>query len=249
MEFEIGALIPFAFVAIVVVMIVSGLLGHRAAKKRKEMLGEWAQSLGLNFRHGQDPTFDGMFTFRALRQGKNRYAYNVASGDFEGRYAWAFDYHYETESTRTVTDGKGNTRTEKTTTHHHFSAVIAAANVPLKRLVIRPEGWFDRIKSFFGHDDIDFESGEFSRRYHVSADDRKWAYDVLHARAIQALLDGPRCTIEFDDDRHVLVLTGHGRLKPDGFYESLRTADTLLDLMPEYLRQQQRQLDAAPPEA
>ncbi len=240
----VPAFLPLIIVAFVVFFIVGGVLSHRQQKQRREALGQWAASLGLDFHESQDPTYDGRFTFKALRQGRNRYAYNRAEGVFEGRQVWAFDYHYETTSTRTVTDSKGRTSTKTETHHHHFSAVIVAANVPLRQLLIRPEGWGDKLAAFFGKDDLDFESAEFSRRYHVSAADRKWAYDVLHPRAIEALLAAPRCTIELDDDRHVLILRGIGRLPPEGFHESLRTVDTLLDMMPEYLRQAQRDTDA-----
>ncbi|MEM1446110.1 MAG: hypothetical protein AAGF84_08650 [Planctomycetota bacterium] len=231
--------VPILFGGFVLFMIVTAIFGHRQTKKRREALGAWATSLGLKFRDGQDPTFDERFSFAALRQGRNRYAFNRAEGVFDGRTVWAFDYHYETESTRTTTDAKGNTRTEKTTQHHYFSAVIVRANVPLEKLLIRPEGFGDKFKAFFGSNDLDFESGDFSRRYHVLADERRYAYDVLHARAIDFLLTRPKCTIEFDDTDHVLILRGVGRLPPEGLQESLETVDTLLDLMPDYLKQQQ----------
>ncbi len=232
--------VPILFGTFILFMIVAAIFGHRSNKKRREILGQWATTLGLDFREGQDPAYDGQFQFAALRQGRNRYAFNRAEGNYDGRPVWAFDYHYETTSTRTVTDSKGRTRTETSTNHHYFSAVIVHSDVPLKKLIVRPEGFGDKIKAFFGTNDLDFESGEFSRKYHVSADERRYAYDVLHARAIEYLLTRPKCTIEFDDTDHVLILRGVGRLPPEGFQQSIETVDTLLDLMPEYLKQNQR---------
>lgn len=232
--------IPWLFGGFVLFLIGSAVFGHRQNAKRKEALGQWAATLGLTFRHGQDVTYDGQFEFAALRQGRNRYAFNRAEGVYDGRAVWAFDYHYETQSTRTVTDSKGRTRTERTTNHHYFSGVIVRSDVPLKKLIVRPEGFGDKIKAFFGSNDLDFESGEFSRRYHVSADDRRYAYDILHARAIEFLLTRPKCTIEFCETGHVLILRGVGRLPPEGFQNSLETVDALLDLMPDYLKQAQR---------
>jgi hypothetical protein len=55
-------------------------------------------------------------------------------------------------------------------------------------LRMRTETVFDRMASWVGWDDIDFESDEFSRRYHVACDDRRFAYDILHARLIDYLL-------------------------------------------------------------
>ena len=37
-------------------------------------------------------------------------------------------------------------------------------------------------------DDIDFESDEFSRKFYVQSSDRKFAYDVLHPRMMEFLL-------------------------------------------------------------
>jgi hypothetical protein len=53
---------------------------------------------------------------------------------------------------------------------------------------MRSESLFDRVASWVGYEDINFESDEFSRRYHVACDDRRFAYDILHARLIDYLL-------------------------------------------------------------
>ena len=41
--------------------------------------------------------------------------------------------------------------------------------------IVRPEHVFDRLASFLGFDDIDFESVEFSKRFMVKFADRKFA--------------------------------------------------------------------------
>ena len=226
--------IPFIFVGFVLLVIVAGVLGYYQRKARREALTALAASKGLHFdperRHGLDEQFAA---FDCLRQGSNRYAYNRLTGRWNGREILAFDYHYETHST----DSKGRRKTN----HHHFSAVILASDVPLKPLLIRPEGFFDRIKGFFGFDDIDFESAEFSKQFYVKAPDRRWAYDVIHARAMQFLLDSPRYTIQFDR-RHVLVRHS-GRLQAEQFPSAIVVVEGLLDQLPEYVLQQQRQLD------
>jgi hypothetical protein len=229
---------PIVFGGFVLLAIVLAIFGHRRTKKRREAMRTWATSLGLSFDAEKDRGFEDRFDFRALQRGRNRYAFNRINGVYDGRHVWAFDYHYETRSTRTSTDAKGHTRRRRETTHHYFSGVIVRANVPLQKLIIRPEGFGDRIKSFFGYDDLDFESSEYSRRFHVSADDRRYAYDVLHGRAIAYLLEQPKATIEFHDRGHVLILRGARRLTPDDLQTSLDTIDTLLDLMPEYLRRE-----------
>jgi len=223
----------FIIVLVVIVVIAVAIFGHLAEKKRREAMAVWAASHGWAFDASKDHSFDERFpAFKKwFKIGSNRFAYNIAQGEFEGRWAMTFDYHYETHST----DSKGHRQTH----HHRFSAAILRANIPLKALVIRPEGMFDKLKGAFGYDDIDFESAEFSRRFHVGADDRKWAYDVLHARAIQWLLgQGDRYTIAFDH-QHVFVSLGKKRWDPPQFEQSIRVIDELLDMLPDYVKQQQ----------
>lgn len=146
-----------------------------ARAKRRQALKEWAESNGLRFSPQKDWTVEQRFPeFKRLQEGSNRYAYNIMQGGWSGRAFLGFDCHYET---RTM-DSKGRRQTQ----HHYFSAVILESDLPLKPLFIRPEGFFDKVTEFFGFDDIDFESAEFSRKFYVKAEDRRWAYDVIHTR-------------------------------------------------------------------
>jgi hypothetical protein len=221
------AILIVLFVVLVVGLIILAALS--AAKRRKE-LSAWAASRGLSFDPNQQGGFDARFpVFKCLCQNEHRYAYDVMTGQAGGRGVIAFDYHYETHST----DSKGNT----TTTDHHFSAVIVASAVPLEPLVIRPEGLFDKIKEFFGVEGIHFESAEFSRKFFVSAPDRKWAYDVIHQRAMEMLMAMPVFHVECD--RACVIAYRYGRFKPEDFDAALNVVNGLLDAMPEYLVKQQ----------
>jgi hypothetical protein len=64
-------------------------------------------------------------------------------------------------------------------------------------LFIRRENLFDKVAGFLGFDDIDFESAEFSDRFIVKSRDKRFAYDVLHPRMMEFLLDGAPPTVEF----------------------------------------------------
>jgi len=113
--------------------------------------------------------------------------------------------------------------------------------LPLKPLYLRPESFFDKMVQLMGFDDINFESAEFSSRYHVSGPDRKWAYDVLHARAIEYMLAQEPTTIQFD--RHAVLAFRSGCFEPEQFESVADTVCGLLDLLPKYVLDQQR-LDA-----
>ena len=116
--------------------------------------------------------------FELFGRGHGKKASNVLVGEEGGREAVAFDYQYTT--------GSGKNRT----TYYH-QAVVLGLPINAARLRTRSENIFDRVASWVGWDDIDFESDEFSRRYHVKCDDRRFAYDVLHARLIEYLLAQP----------------------------------------------------------
>jgi len=232
---ETVPIFPIAVILIVVV-IVAIIYGHYAAKKRREALRAWAQSRSLRFDQTRDHSVEDIFPqFNCLHEGSNRYAENRMFGHYSGREFLGFDYHYETHST----DSKGRRQTH----HHHFSAVILGSKVPLKPLFIRPEGFFDKVKEFFGFDDIDFESAEFSRKFYVKARDRRWAYDVIHQRTMEFLLGSPEFTIEFGAGR--VIAYRSGRFGATEFEQAAEVICGILDRLPDYLVRQQT---AAQPE-
>lgn len=213
-----------------VLAIVLAVLSKVQERKRREELTNWAQQNGLRFNPDRRRDLEDRFPdFHPLHQGSNRYAYNVLSGDWRGREMLAFDYHYETYST----DSKGR----RTTSHHYFSGVIIRTKFPVQPLLIRGRSFFDSIASFFGFADISFESAEFNRAFTVKAPDRRWAYDVLHTRAMQFLLDNPRFSIEFD--HHHGIAWRSSCFKPHEFEHAITVIEGLLDRLPEYVRRQQ----------
>jgi hypothetical protein len=216
---------------VVAVALLIGFGAYWSWKKEKQRaleLGGWAAHEGFRFSPTRDPSMDGRYPlFSALRQGSNRYAYNVMHGRRKDRDACCFDYHYETYST----DSKGRRQTH----HHHFSATLVETDLPLKGLFLRPEGFFDKIAEFAGFDDIDFESAEFSRSFLVKSKDKRWAFDVLHQATIEFLLQAPRFHVELAGP-YVMVWRA-SRFKAVDFSGSLYVADGILDRLPKYLIQ------------
>ena len=215
-------------------LIIAAIIGipiyswYQQQKRQKELFA-WAQSKGLDYFPGRNYSMDGRFPeLKVLRQGENRYAYNVIQGLYAERDIVAFDYHYETHSR----DSKGRRQTH----HYHLSLVVLESSVPLKPLFIRPEGFLDKIAEFFGVDDIDFESAEFSRKFFVKADDRKWAYDVIHTRTMEFLLAQPRYTIQFNP---LTVAAWRTSLFKVADYEAAaETVRGILERLPEYVIKQ-----------
>jgi hypothetical protein len=208
---------------VVLLMLAAAALAVFAwfSAKRREELKKWAEANGLTLRAGRDSRLDELYPrFGCLRRGGSRYAYHIVEGPWHRRSVTAFDYHYAT--------GSGKNRQD-----HRFSAIVLASEVPLQPLSIRPEGILDKVTEFFGLDDIDFESAEFSRTFHVTSKDRRWAYDVIHQGAMEFLLGMPRFAIQFDVGS-VIVWRGH-RFDPKTFEAAIQVAEGLLDRLPSYL--------------
>jgi hypothetical protein len=85
----------------------------------------------------------------------------------------------------------------------------------------------------FGYDDIDFESHEFSRKFCVRSKDKKFAYDVCHARMIEYLLANDDLNIEIEN--MTLALAYSGVLKAEEIEPNLRRLVEVRELMPKYL--------------
>lgn len=229
------------FVGVIVLIVVAIIAASAAAKRRRQALAAWAASRGFSFSEAHDSAMDERFPLlEVLRQGSDRYAYNVCRGTIRAGNAeswgqaevWTFDYHYETHSR----DSKGR----RTTHHHNLSVVLLQTALPLKPLHIRPEHFFDRVGEFFGADDIDFESAEFSRRFHVRSPDRRWAFDVITQETMEFLMSAAggsgRYTISMENGR--IAVYDKATFTVPEFEAALAIATGLLDrLSPSVLRE------------
>ena len=149
------------------------------------------------------------------------------------RVTCGFDYHYETHST--------NSKGQRQTHHHYFSALVVDAGLPLKPLFIRPEGFFDKVTEFVGFEDIDFESAEFSQKFYVKAPDRRWAYDVLHQKTMELMLAYPRFHIEFQGTQ-VIAYHDNRTFSLGEFSSALKVVTGILDYLPESVVRELKEL-------
>jgi hypothetical protein len=162
-----------AFAALAAALIVFGIL---KARQRREAMTRLAAELGFEY-YPDDPWSleDKYAMFELFGRGHSREASNVICGEVDGRAVVAFDYQYTT--------GSGKNKST-----HSCQALVMGLPIVAAGLRMRTETVFDRLASWVGWDDIDFESDEFSRRYHVASEDRRFAYDIFHARLIEHLL-------------------------------------------------------------
>jgi hypothetical protein len=214
------------FILFVILILVAGIWGAIAARKRREALSNLAARLGLDFKPDKNHALASRFHFLdRLAQGANRYAFNLLHGRLKSHEVHAFDYHYETYSR----DNKGR----RSTHHHYFSCFVVTLPASFPELTITSEGIFSKIAQAIGYDDIDFESAEFSRRFCVRSKQKRFAYDVCHPRMMEHLLVNRDLSIEIEND--ALALLFGRRLDAAGIERNLARLIELRVLLPDYL--------------
>lgn len=213
---------------VIVFIIIAGIVGWffwQEEKKRRLRLVDWASRnnwhIDTSKRKGWKSDYPAIKLFQ---KGHSRFGKNIITGHFKGMAVTCFDYQYTT--------GSGKNRS----THNH-GVVLLGVDHPLIPLQIRREHVFDKVGEFLGVDDIDFESAEFSRKFFVKSNDKKWAYDVIHGRTMEYLLQSPSgYTIEFGLGEIVVYKTG--RCEPDQYEKAVKLAYDLYGLIPDFALEQ-----------
>ena len=233
---------PVIYIALAVAAAVAAAIviavkesRHIKDRRRRELAG-WAQANDLKFHPGSDYSIGSRYQpFTWLQEGDNRYGYNIMVGTPGHRVTCGFDYHYETHPA----NGKGLRRTY----HHHFSAVVVDAGLPLKPLCIRPGRLLDKVTEFAGFEEIGFESAEFSQKFCVKSPDRRWAYDVLHQKTLELMLAYPSFEIDFQGTQ-VAAYSGHTEFSPKEFASALKLVTGILDNLPESVVRELKGIDS-----
>ena len=218
-------------IAVIVVAAVAIYFGYLAQKKRREEMAALAVQLGWRFDPTKDKSHDDEYAhFEIFRRGHSRCAFNTLTGELaidERNYpAKMGDFVYK------ITSSTGKSTQTHTYRFSYLILHLPFANVP--DLLIRREGMFDKLAGAFGFDDIDFESAQFSKRFHVKSPDKKFAYDVIHPRMMEFLLAGDPPTVDIEYGRCCLS-DGRHRWSPDQFKATLQWANNFFDRWPDHV--------------
>jgi hypothetical protein len=225
----------FILLGIIGVIVAVGYFGWKQERDRTVALSVEADRLGWDFYGSQkNHRFDDERPqFKCFQEGHARYAHNGMIGKLTAfgheLPAEAGDYHYQ------ITSGSGKNRSTRT---YRFSYLLV--NLPfgprLPSLVVRPEGFFDKLAGAVGFEDIDFESAEFSKRYHVSSSDRRFTYNLIDPRMIEFLLDEAPPRIELGAGTLLIVADqAKARWEPREFVSALHWTTDFLSHWPEFM--------------
>ena len=219
---DIGGPFPCVmFVAVAAIVIVAAVMGILKACERREAMARLAAELGLTY-YRDDPWDIPVryVQFELFSVGHSRKASNVLAGAIDGRQILLFDYRYTTGS------GKNQST-------HSCQAAILWLPIVAAHLQVRHENFLDRMASWVGHDDLDFESEEFSRRYHVKCNEPKFAYDIFHTRLIEYLLAcGDLPALEMSGP---LLLLNDDQRGPENLRRLLAIGREIVTSIPEYV--------------
>ena len=204
---------------------------YQQQQKRLADMTALAQQLGWQFDPSRDSEHDGLYSqFEIFRRGHSRYAYNTLHGTMtingEQCPVKMGDFHYR------VTSGSGKSRSTRT---YEFSyAVVELSYVRQPDLFIRAEGIFDSLAGALGFDDIDFESAEFSKQFHVTSSDKRFAYDVVHSGMIEFLMGEEPPIVDIEAGKCCLT-DGYRKWSPDEFQNRLEWSGRFFSLWPKHL--------------
>ncbi len=165
------------------------------ARKRREALQAWAQEHGFHFIE-KDAGLHAQFArFSPFGTGTSRICRNVLDSVHDGHPVRLFQYEY------TVQNGKSST------TYVNRVAAVRMAESG-RDLSIQKEHFGHKLVDALGGEDIDFESDEFSRTFWVKCKDRRFAYDILHPRMQEWLLESGRRHWQWQDGTLLIYETG-----------------------------------------
>lgn len=224
-------LIVLLFVGFLALVLVFGYIGYQQQQQRLADMAALARRLGWQFVPERDSEHDGLYSqFEVFRRGHSRYAYNTLHGTLaingEACHARMGDYHYK------VTSGSGKSRSTSTYCFSYLIVHLPYSQLPT--LFIRRENLFDSVAGAFGFDDIDFESAEFSKRYHVKSDDKRFAYDVIYPKMIEYLLNSEPPIVDIEAGKCCLT-DGRRVWEVDEFRRHMDWTERFFALWPKHL--------------
>lgn len=213
-------------------VIAAWIIQWKINAKRREALAAFALQGKWDFSPAKDTGIGRLCDFDMFNRGTERYAYNTITGKAEyGGYPCELDmgdfcYTIEHRSS------KGH----RTKTRHHFSYLVV--KLPFRdfpAVKLRRERLLDKFVQAIGFEDIDFESEEFSRAWCVTSNDKRFAYDLIHPRTMEYLMQiAPPKLIELQAGR-ICVTNGTGRWTVEDFRKRMNWARNFVGLWPEHL--------------
>jgi hypothetical protein len=170
------------FVLFFVVAIAFGGVGYYLKMRRRDELALFAQQHGLEYAVN-DPFGMVDMSFSFFARGDGRGSENVVWGTWQDLPVAVCDFWYYDESS----DSKGG----RTRTYHRFTVAEVQVAAWMPNVSIGRENLLTVAAQHAGFHDIEFESEDFNRSFHVKSPDREFAFKLIDARMMRWLLSVP----------------------------------------------------------
>lgn len=207
-------LIVAAIVGVVLIAGTGAILVHKAEQRRTEQIAQIAYEMGFEFEpDAASNLVSGMGSLPVFNKGHSKKTRNVMHKVVRGSEITLLDYQY------TVGSGK-NRQTIKLTAAVFYCDDAAG----LPNFELRPEGFWHKVGSYFGYQDIDFDSHPlFSGRYLLRGSDEAAIRAGFTPEVLDFFEKEPvKWCVEAQSNR--LAIYRQGRTKPQELRQFLADA-------------------------
>ena len=223
--------------ALVLVYVICALRDALRERSRRRAFRRLAVELGLHYEARDDNLVEHLGLAHALRQGKRRelfyvlgapvprYAFNILSGCYAGHPVRAFDFHCDPARRQSKYMSQPDVPC--------ISVFMVMQEKPFPPLLIYPRKRWMRLEQMVKLERVELEAAEFAQAFVVRAGDRKFAYDVCHARMMEYLLAHHDLCLEIEG--RCIAMTFDQRVKPKDIPGRLQQLIEVRQLFPEYL--------------
>lgn len=158
--------------------------------------------------------------FTLFNQGHSKQIKNFMYGEANGVKAAMFDYIYVI--------GSGKNRT----THFQTVTYLEPANLRAPYFSLRPEGFFTKIMTAFGYQDIDFgQRPEFSKKYLLRGEDEMAIRQAFNDQLL-SFFETYQGTSVDGGNNQLFVFHANYRCQPQEAQNQLALALNILNLLP-----------------
>ena len=215
-------------IAVLAFVAVGGfwLISHLLHKKKVAAFTKFAAERGWRYAE-KDRGLVGRYEGRPFNIGHSRSTKHVLRGAHRGREVVVFEYIYK------ETTGSGDDR--KTEIYRN---TVAAVSTPAPRptLELSKEGLGRKLLGLVGVRDLQLESEEFNKAFHIQTENDKFAYDILHPRMMEWMLADHRArTIPFRFERADLLVWRPGEIELSRVDEMAGYVCDILDRTPSFV--------------
>jgi len=217
-------LAPILFSAAFLIVIVFVILYQKKKEsERTEAMRAVANFLQWNFMEiapwNMIATLD---YFTLFNQGHRKQIKNFMYGEANGVKAAMFDYVYVT--------GSGKNRT----THFQTVTYLEPANLRAPYFSLRPEGFFTKLLTAFGYQDIDFgQRPEFSKRYLLRGQDEMAIRQAFNDQLLSFFETYQGTSVDAGNNQ-LFVFRASYRCQPQEAQNQLALALNILNLLPRF---------------